>query len=116
LALMLSGRKPAAMFSDMPPLDCSAPLLLFRPHVRSGRFTMRVDVIVLRPNLRVRFIYYARRGENWRIERLRQLNRQFFHGGNWSDADDEETGRLLGYSERDIAAFLARKRAVTRGR
>ena len=114
---MLSGRKPEEMFSDVPPRDCRAPLRLFRPYVRSGRLTMRVDFFVLRPNLRLRFVYYARRGQSWRIAQLRELNRRLFAGGaRWTDADDAETGRLLGYSERDIAAFLAHKRRVMRGR
>jgi hypothetical protein len=117
LALMLSGRKPAAMFSDVLPLDRRAPLGLFRPHVQSGRFAMRIDVFALHPNLRLRFVYYTRRGQSWRIERLRELNRRLIGGeARWSDDDDVETGRLLGYSERDIAAFLAHKRRLTPGR
>lgn len=117
LALMLSGRKPAAMFVDVLPLDPRAPLSLFRPYVRSGRFTMRMDVFPRRPNLRLRCVYYARRGHGGRIARLRELNRRLIAGGaRWTDADDAETGRLLGYSERDIAAFLAHKRRVTSAR
>ena len=113
---MLSGRKPAAMFSDVLPLDPRAPLNLFRPYVQSGRLAMRMDVFALRPNIRLRFVYYARRGQSWRIERLRELNRRLIDGAPWTDADDSETGRLLGYSERDIAAFLAHKRRVMPGR
>lgn len=77
---------------------------------------MRMDVFVLRPNLRLRFVYYARRGQSWRA-RLRELSRRLIGGeARWSDADDAETGRLLGHSERDIAAFLAHKRRVTPAR
>ena len=105
------------MFSDVLPLDCRAPLRLFRPYVQSGRFAMRMDVFALRPNLRLRFVYYARRGQSWRIARLRELNRRLLDGGSrWTDEDDAETGRLLGYSERDIASFLAHKRRVAPGR
>lgn len=115
LALMLAGRKPAAMFVDVSPLDETAPIRLFRPHVRCGRLIGRIDHFAQRPNLRFRIVYYARRGQSWRIERLRELHRGLFVAGErWTDADDIETGRLLGYAEAEIVAFLSRKRTSVR--
>ena len=108
LELMLAGEKPLAMFSDVIPSDYPWPDELFEPYVASGRLIKREHLTESQlEGYKVRYLYYALPDEVWRIERVHELNLMSF--GGWCDAAADscrETGRLLGYQEKDIEAFI----------
>ncbi|MCP5366417.1 MAG: hypothetical protein H6907_17020 [Hyphomicrobiales bacterium] len=108
LDLMLAGAKPLAMFSDVIPSDFEWPDALFAPHVAAGKLvreefcTESVD-----GHYKIRHLYFALPVEAWRIRRAHALS--LMHFDEWCDeaADAcEQLGRLLGYREEDIQAFL----------
>ena len=108
---MLAGRKPVAMFSDAVP-ECGAiPDEAFQPYVDSGRFQRIEDAFSLDDGLQVRIVYFASPGEIWRIDELRGLHNSFLRKERkWALTDDIAVGRLLGYAEDEIAAFIRRVR------
>lgn len=108
LELMLAGEKPLAMFSDVDGWD-GFPDADFAPHVAAGRIVMRETCRSDRmKGLAIRSLYYALPDEEWRIERMMEIERGFRDGGIRNrPALETEIGRLLGYSEADIRAFLA---------
>ncbi|WP_428249116.1 hypothetical protein [Ferrovibrio sp.] len=108
LELMLAGKKPAAMFSDAVIARWIIPEDAFEPHVQAGRIIKRV---VFEPNpgsfdaIRV---YYALPGEEWRIDALDAINNAIHSKLRPATGqDDIDTGRLLGYTEEEIAIYLA---------
>lgn len=120
LALMLAGTKPLACFSELTRADFDWPDAHFQPYVRAGTLLKRVFLhreIVAGMSEEVRSLYFARPGEAWRIDAAHRNRRRTYAAGRESDADAREMGRLLGYSEAEIAAFLAwrsRVRAMVR--
>ncbi len=109
LALMLDGVKPLARFSVEYPTkpDDWVPDSLFGPHVQSGalvRFTADEPYNQPMPirNGRlfagVRWIFYARHGEEWRIDAHLLIWRQLKHGP-WNETLERLDGSLLGYTE-----------------
>ncbi len=108
LELMLAGHKPAAMFSDALVARRIIPETAFEPHVLAGRIIKRVVYAPDRSGLEAVYVYYALPGEAWRIAALEAINHAIRSGQRpATTADDIETGRLLGYSEAEIAAFMA---------
>ncbi len=108
LELMLAGEKPLAMFSDVIPSSFDWPEAEFEPHVQAGTFVKREEIFqppdLPRP---MRVVYYALPREAWRIEKLHALNMEIHVGRRkWTDQDEFETGRLLGYSEEQVRVFL----------
>lgn len=110
LDLMLRGEKPLAMFCDIVPPGYDWPDAAFAPHVAAGRIIMK-DLLTPTPDGRhtVRHLYYALPDEAWRIDAIHALVATGGQDGN-GNADRTETeariGRLLGYREADIQAFL----------
>lgn len=89
LALMLEGRKPLAIFADTHAWleEHVAP---FAPFVAAGRIVRRtVD------HADVREIYFARPGEEWRIDSYLDLRA----ATTWNEALERRQGELLGYTE-----------------
>lgn len=114
LELMLSGRKPLALFFDTLPESGAIPDQDFDAFVRSG--TLVMDQRIVRPlhdkkNLpSTRVVLYAMPNEVWRIEEaLAILEPVFALTRPPSDEDDVNLGRLLGYPEDAIAHFVGRK-------
>eukprot|EP00998_Keelungia_sp_KM082_P001585 NODE_11898_length_456_cov_0.750760_g11875_i0.p2 GENE.NODE_11898_length_456_cov_0.750760_g11875_i0~~NODE_11898_length_456_cov_0.750760_g11875_i0.p2 ORF type:complete len:149 (+),score=9.28 NODE_11898_length_456_cov_0.750760_g11875_i0:3-449(+) len=110
LDLMLGGHKPLAYFSDRIDWEHDVPDFPdadFEPHVRAGRIVMRDRVYTRKMHQRdhtCRDLFYALPGEEWRIDALQAiLSRQ---DEAWSDEDDREVGRLLGYDAAEIQAYL----------
>jgi len=105
---MLSGDKPLAMFCDIVPSPYEWPDAMFEPHVLSGRLVQR-EMFTNTPDgrRRVRHLYYALPQGVWRIEDAHALALKRF-GPGCPEADDVcvQTGRLLGYQEEDIQAFI----------
>lgn len=106
LELMLAGTKPMAMFSDAVHVSDYFPEADFAPHVKSGRI-IRAQEIIPRPPYDMRYLFYALPGEEWRIEEALVMCRNLCAGtAADQDADSARIGELLGYSAKDIAAFM----------
>ncbi len=108
LALMLEGRKPFAAFGDAYPSDCfEAWMALFDPFVEEGRFVRRIiDQPFPSPKRNasgetvegIRSVYFALRGEEWRIEAWIETWKTAALSG-WNEALERRQGELLGYTE-----------------
>jgi len=117
LNLMLAGRKPLAMFYDTLPEIGVIPRHEFEPHVATGRIVSREMTFPpkLHDDIPVRFAFYA---QPWTIEgmaELQEIHRRI-HEGSLPDSDnvDVRVGRLLGYTEQEIDAYLRWKNYVLR--
>ncbi len=121
LALMLDGVKPFAKFYLEYPSEPEewVPEALFEPHVQSGVLLKRVmadepfDKPIRLSDGRmsdgVRQIFYARRGEEWRIDAHLLVWRQLKHG-RWNETLERLEGSLLGYTDAQNAWWSARRR------
>jgi len=111
LELMLAGTKPLAMFNDDLPEGMEPPEISFDPYVAEGRFVKGEIVVPLSApdQTHLRYYFYALPEEEWRIDRLSQIEHDIFVE-NVSTTPELETeiGRLLGYDEADIQIFLDR--------
>jgi len=117
LELMLAGTKPLAMFTDLIPPSFEFPEADFAPHVASGEI-VRHEEIYRSPQseFATRIVYFALAGEEWRIDALHAVNDAIFSGRRpATEQDDIETGRLLGYSDEEIAGYLDWTKAANRG-
>jgi hypothetical protein len=111
LELMLAGKKPVAMFSDVIPASFDLPEEDFAPHVESGRLVKREVVITASKSglYDMRYLFYVLPGEEWRIDRLIQIHRDFHqYNKPTSRKLEKEIGQLLGYQDQDIQVFLDR--------
>lgn len=109
LELMLAGEKPLAMFGDALGSPYEFPEADFAPYIADGTFVRREVVYrPQRPGVPGRFIYFARAGEEWRIEAMHRINERLFAHGEASSPEIERAiGRLLGYSDSQIDQYLA---------
>ncbi len=109
LEFMLHRGKPLAHFSDAyssEPDEEIFPEEAFAPYVQSGRFVMRDFVVPLReappkryPHLRgVRHLFYARAGEDWRIDAYIMMLAAADEAG-WNEGFERLQGGLLGYQK-----------------
>jgi len=108
LELMLSGTKPLAMFSDAVGSPYEFPEERFAPYVADGTIVRR-EVIYrsMKSELPCRCVYFARAGEEWRIEAMHRITESLFvRGKSTSPEIEREIGRLLGYAEADIEEFI----------
>lgn len=113
LELMLAGRKPLAMFVEIVPYESGiVPDEEFAPHVAAGRIVMR-EVFKTDPRLpahvrdgRVRHVLYALPNEAWRIDAMLLLFDVYEQQGGWDAGLERMTGKLLGYSDKSVEAFL----------
>lgn len=114
LALMLAGKKPLAMFSDVVGSTYPWPDAAFAPHVAAGALVMREFLSTTRNGgQRLRHLYYALPQEEWRIARAHALCLKSYDAYcREAEEDCIELGRLLGYSEREIQCFVERSRYV----
>ncbi|CAK0767879.1 Hemin receptor [uncultured Gammaproteobacteria bacterium] len=112
LDLMLAGTKPLAVFSeDVPDLGL-IPREQFAPYVEDGTFISREEkyVVLMQGHapLEVTCVYYATPDQAWRIDLLHQLYLSIHQNIRpYTDCVDQEIGELLGYTELEIAKFLA---------
>ncbi|WP_135081321.1 hypothetical protein [Terasakiella sp. SH-1] len=113
LNLMIAGDKPCAFFSDTIPGNGFIPLKDFTPFVQSGQikqFEHRYRPTHLpEPYDCLQAIYFCLPGEEYRVEQLHELHVKL-HQGKWREEDDIIIGRLLGYKEWDIKAFIQHQR------
>lgn len=111
LDLMLSSAKPLAMFCDVGPAGSEGwdyPEARFAPHVAAGRLVMREVCQTLSDGRgNVRHLYYALPTEAWRLDAAHALNEATFAPGDPAAHEAcARLGRLLGYRETEIRAFL----------
>jgi len=117
LFLMLEGMKPFAKFSVEYPTegDEFPEETLFEPHVQAGTLIKRVMVKpfekpVSTSNGRafegMRHLFYARRGEEWRIDAYNLIWKQLAHGP-WNDTLERLEGSLLGYTDEQNDWWIA---------
>lgn len=103
---MLAGTKPAAMFGEAVQFRDILPEDDFAPHVAAGRIVKREYYWSNADHSFVE-IYYALPDEEWRIDRLHDLHLVVRNKLRpWTADDERETGRLLGYTEAEVDAFL----------
>ncbi len=103
LGLMLSGKKPLAMFADRKgcfPEVVSRYLRLFDRQVVASKLVRR-DYFV-GP---IHHIYFALPGDAWRIDEMIALKSKV----GWSEFDERREGELLGYEDWMNDHFLALK-------
>ncbi len=116
LALMLAGEKKLAVFHELASRAGNIPEEIipeqsFAPYVASGRIIRRSEDIAYERGT-IRYVCFCLPGEEWRIEAFLFLKRDAAaHRRLYGDADDILMGRLLGYSETDIADFLAHRKS-----
>lgn len=112
LSLMLSGRKPLAMFyaeiSELPD-EVLVPEQAFAEHVRAGTL-VRAEITLesgysslLGRNARIRYVFFALAAEAWRIAAMSLLRESFAKSQcPWNESLERIEGTLLGYSDEEI--------------
>lgn len=120
---MLEGVKPFAKFAVEYPAEPGEFLeeALFERHVRSGTLIKRVmpDEPFAKPIKAssgrifegVRQVFYARPGEEWRIDAHNLVARQLAYGP-WNDTLEPLEGSLLGYTDAENDWWIARRRRM----
>lgn len=121
LFLMLEGMKPFAKFVIEYPAEADEfpEEALFEPHVRSGVLIKRVmaDEPFEKPIRAssgrvfegVRQVFYALKGEEWRIEAHNLVWKQLAHGP-WNDTLERLEGSLLGYTDEQNDWWIAHRK------
>jgi len=116
LELMLSGAKPLAHFSDYYPPEPSeeiVPSEAFASYVQSGQFEERLFVEIQEADSSaplVRGVYhalYALASEAWRVDAYIAMLREASEIG-WNERFERLKGSLLGYTDRENDAHIAR--------
>ena len=113
LELMLSGKKPLAMFCDAVGYAHWFPEDSFAPYVAEG-VLVRWETTYHPPSPAVpsRCVYFARTGEEWRIKKIHRIQEEIHVERQPATAGRErDIGRLLGYSETQIDLYLELNRA-----
>lgn len=124
LELMLSGKKPAAMFFDTyPDSDYPIPEDEFQPYVDSGRM-LKKEVLYpsplpkerLRKKINVthsRHVFYALPDQAWRLDALDEIKRDLYVNKKpWHENLDRKIGQLLGYTDNQIEIFIEHSRKI----
>lgn len=114
LGMMLRREKPLAVFSEVDskfvePLR--RYMRLFDRHVESGEFVKRehiepIDIGPGRSRHHVHVILYALAEEAWRVDAMLELRRKLHV---WTAMEEREEGRLLGYTELQNDAWIAKR-------
>lgn len=108
LRMMLEGTKPFAAFSEIHPSDMDfevIPESFFLPYVESGIIVKREYVSNLSAQAKTRFVLYARKSEEWRIDAYILLKLVSEKSG-WSQGFERLEGTLLGYEEWQNDAYI----------
>jgi len=106
LAMMLAAEKPFAMFAHERVDGCEKADALanqdFATHVAKGTLSEHVRTVQAKgPDgtvLDVDYYFYAREGEEWRVEAFSLLI-ELLHRGAWCPQLEWLQGKLLGYSD-----------------
>jgi len=108
LEMLLAGSKPLAMFSDEKAWGFDFGEVRFDKHVESGELVKASEMGEPgKDGIALRRVYYARPEAAWRIPVLQALIREPYpRDADEAAAVEELTGKLLGYSDQEIQAFL----------
>lgn len=109
LILMLAGKKPMAMFSDVVPDSMKLPIDDFLQYVKSGQIVQFEEIYHPDSNKHsaFRFVYFALETEAWRIDEMRMINYNMIKLGHpSSDETEQKIGYLLGYTAEQVAEFI----------
>lgn len=101
LALMLTGDKPLAAFSESYPSTMDhefIPERRFDPYVKDGLFLKKEYILREKDGRETRVVLYSRKGEEWRMEAYILLKKIAEKSG-WSEGFERMEGSLLGYEE-----------------
>jgi len=115
LELMLKGEKHCAIFHDAVPATGTIaeeiiPERAFAPFVANGTiFRMVQDFPDATSGQTVRVVCFTMPSHEWRAHFLIWQKARLFNGNKTDDADDMLEGRILGYSNTEIAAYIAHK-------
>lgn len=94
LKLMLCKKKPLAIFSTDYPNHLEHPEIKFRDYVAQGRF-IRGELSI---SQHIKHIYFSQPSENWRINRMIEIDHHLFILKQpTSECLEREIGELLGY-------------------
>jgi hypothetical protein len=112
---MLSGRKPLAMFYEVSselPWEDLIPEEAYAPHVQA-RIIKRQDIEVnsTLPSgipAKVKYVFYALQGQEWRIQLMIVLVQALHAGGGWNETCERVQGALLGYTDEENDIHCAR--------
>lgn len=107
LKMMLDGRKPLAVFSEIYPSNVDFEIIpesYFLPYVESGLFVKREYVGGLEAT-KVRYVLYAKFSEAWRIDAYILLRLTSEKVG-WNQGFERMEGALLGYEEWQNDAYI----------
>jgi hypothetical protein len=112
LELMLSGKKPMAMFTEVLPVESQIPEQEFAEYVESGKIVKR-EVFEPGPRLpghpeetKIRRVLYALPTETWRIDAMIMLSEVYQRHPGWDAGLERMIGSLLGYEAEDVEAFV----------
>ena len=112
LALMLSGKKPLAMFyaerAELPN-EVLIPEQAFAAHVMTEKI-VRAEITLesgysalLGRNAQIRYVFFALAPQAWRIDAMSLLRESFAKSRcPWNEALERIEGTLLGYSDEEI--------------
>ncbi len=109
LALMLSGKKPLAVFSEAYPSYPDLELIpeaAFEPHTRAS-FLVKREYILSENDRQTRMVLYATPAEAWRIEAYILLKQTALKTG-WSEGFEYIEGSLLGYEDWQNDIYIER--------
>lgn len=118
LSLMLDGRKPVAMFYDTISECGVIPRHEFEPYIESGRLVRSEMTFSSKKtgSVPVQFVFYAQTWATGEMDELIEIHRRIYDGSLTADDEMEaRIGRLLGYTELEIDAYLAWHRHVSGG-
>src|SRR3546814_9942197 len=105
LELMRAGGKPLAMFGDGVGSTYEFPEIDFAPFVAEGTFVRREVIYhTPTPGLALRVVYFARAGEEWRIEAMHQIKQRLF-----VHRSEEHTSELQSLMRISYAVFCLKK-------
>ncbi|OZB81237.1 MAG: hypothetical protein B7X28_05350 [Halothiobacillus sp. 13-55-253] len=115
LSLMLEGKKPLSSFTEEYPLHGVSfiPESIFERYVTSGQF-IKAEYISEHKSLEgdiyaTHWVFYALRGEEWRINAYILLLKLADTSG-WSDDFERIEGALLGYEIWQNEAYIKQKK------
>ncbi len=106
--MMLEGVKPFAAFSETHPSDVDfevIPESLFSKYVEEGLIVKRDYVSNLSSPTKTRFVLYARKSEEWRIDAYILL-KSVSEVSGWNQGFERMEGTLLGYEEWQNEAYI----------
>jgi len=117
LELMLSGRKPLAMFYEelsLLPDEEFIPEEKFAPYVASGKL-VRGELIVTGPfsekldrETQIKYVFFSLKDEAWRIKAMSLLKEQWYKSNQWNETCERYESALLGYTDEEIDAWCKR--------